>query len=119
MATEHDELKSILLGIESSVDRLYAKIPANVIEVIGGLSDIDSNLGLVMAGEFRVGNNVRPGDGFSGVRMGYPAFTYDSADWNIVGINNDVLQFGLLAFQLILVLVGLQRLGRMHCLYTE
>ena len=91
----HNELRVILNRIEAAVVQLSSRIPANTIDVIGGLSDIDANLGLVMSGEFRAGNNLRPGNGFSGVRMGYPAFTYSSADYNIVGVNSDVIQFGL------------------------
>jgi hypothetical protein len=59
------------------------------------LSDISDDLGLITSGEFRVGNGNEPGDGFSGVRIAYPPMTYGGDDWNIVGINNDVMQFGL------------------------
>lgn len=59
------------------------------------LSDISDDLGLITSGEFRVGNGNEPGDGFSGVRIAYPPMTYSSMEWNIVGINNDVIQFGL------------------------
>lgn len=69
---------------------------ANIV-VVGGLSDIAENLGLIQAGEFRTGNGELPGNGFSGVRIAYPSMTYDSEEWHIVGINNDTLQFGLRA----------------------
>jgi hypothetical protein len=59
------------------------------------LSDISDDLGLITSGEFRVGNGNEPGDGFSGVRIAYPPMSYDGDDWNIVGIFNDVLEFGL------------------------
>lgn len=66
--------------------------------VVGeGLSDISERLGLVMAGEFRAGNSKEPGFGFSGVRIGYPPFSYGGENWHIVGIENDALQFGLRA----------------------
>jgi hypothetical protein len=64
---------------------------------INNLGEISDQLGLVLAGEFRSGNDKAPGDGFSGVRIGYPPFAYDSEDWNIAGLNSDVLQFGLRA----------------------
>ena len=65
--------------------------------MVGGLSDISERLGLVRAGEFRTGNSIEPGRGFSGVRIGFPGFTYDSEEWHVAGVDNDVLQFGLRA----------------------
>ena len=59
-----------------------------------GLSDISEMLGLIKAGEFRSGSG-EPGRGFSGVRMGYPGFSYDGAVYNIVGVDADTIQFGL------------------------
>ena len=59
------------------------------------LSDVSPHMGLITAGEFRTGNLLAPGEGFSGVRIGYPGFTYNSVEWNIVGVENDVLQFGV------------------------
>ena len=46
-------------------------------------------------GELRLGNGMRPGSGFSGVRIGYPGFTYSSETWNLAGVQNDVLQVGI------------------------
>ena len=76
-------LESILAEVQvlrQLVDDLPSRIEiaSNQIVVISGLSDIDHRLGLVTAGEFRTGNGVVPGDGFTGVRIGYPAFTYGS-----------------------------------------
>ena len=95
-------LESILAEVQvlrQLVDDLPSRIEiaSNQIVVISGLSDIDHRLGLVTAGEFRTGNGVVPGDGFTGVRIGYPAFTYGSSTWHIAGVNNDVIQFGLRA----------------------
>jgi hypothetical protein len=50
---------------------------------VGQLSELSSDMGLQLAGEFRAGNGVEPGDGFSGVRM--------TAD-GVSGYDNDVLQ---------------------------
>jgi hypothetical protein len=51
----------------------------------------------VVEGEYRFGNGVLPGNGFSGVRIGYPGFTYDGEEWNLVGVESDALQFGVRA----------------------
>lgn len=90
-----DELRRIdqkvteLLRVES--------ISGQQIVVAEGLSDIDGNLGLVVSGEFRAGNGIQPGLGFTGVRIGYPEFTYGDTGWHVVGVNSDTLQFGLRA----------------------
>lgn len=83
-----DELPSILNNVKMS--------PKQTV-IVQGLSDISERLGLVQAGEFRVGNSVEPGFGFTGVRMGYPSFTYEGEEWHIAGVNNDKLQFGFRA----------------------
>lgn len=65
--------------------------------VAEGLSDISEKLGLVSAGEFRTGNGRNPGSGFSGVRIAYPPLPYSNEEWNIAGIENDILQVGIRA----------------------
>jgi hypothetical protein len=50
---------------------------------VGRLDELSSDMGLQTAGEFRAGNGVEPGEGFSGVRM--------TAD-GVSGYDNDVLQ---------------------------
>lgn len=62
---------------------------------VNSLDDISNDLGVQMSGEFRSGNDVEPGDGFSGLRMGYPGFDYGGVIYNLVGILEDTLQFGL------------------------
>lgn len=91
------EVLAILKQIREELPALIqrSKIQPGQITVGEGLSDISKRLGVVTAGEFRVGNGVEPGLGFSGVRIGYPAFSYASSSWHIAGINNDVIQFGL------------------------
>lgn len=88
-----------LTRLEYAVNTLPEKlrISASQVVIIGGLSDLSESLGLVMAGEFRAGNQRPPGDGFSGMRMGYPAMLYDNEEWNLVGVNNDAIQFGVKA----------------------
>jgi hypothetical protein len=94
-----DTIRDLLYDTQRLLENVLADRPVNpdAIIVVQGLSDIDGSLGIVTAGEFRTGNGHIPGDGFSGVRMAYPAMTYNSELWNIVGVNNDVLQFGLRA----------------------
>ncbi len=95
-AQEHTRVARLEDAVENII-RDMGRIEGKAVVTINGLSDINSNLGLVQAGEFRVGNSKYPGQGFSGVRTGWPAFVYNSEDWHIAGVNNDVLQFGLRA----------------------
>ena len=88
-----DEVKKLRQSVEDLPGQL--RITGASVVVVNGLSDIDENLGLVQAGEFRSGNRVSPGDGFSGVRIGYPGFTYGGSIYNIAGVDADTLMFGL------------------------
>lgn len=99
MAETLEVIRDTLIRIEEKVDGLpnSIRLAATQVIVINGLSDIDVNLGLIMAGEFRAGNQNAPGQGFSGMRMGYPAFTYAGDLWNLVGVENDVMQVGISA----------------------
>lgn len=63
--------------------------------LLNQLSDITRHAGLLQAGEFRVGNDNAPGDGFTGGRFGYPGFTYGGVDYFLVGVNNDTPQIGM------------------------
>jgi hypothetical protein len=97
MAASLDQIQNILERIQTDIASFLnrSQVTASQIIVVNGVSDISERMGLFQAGEFRAGNSVEPGLGFSGVRMGYPAFTYNSELWNLVGVNDDVLQFGL------------------------
>lgn len=95
-----------LAEIQAIVQRIHDDLPFLIqrsqiapkqVVVGNGLSDISERLGLIQAGEFRSGNGIEPGLGFSGVRIGYPAFLYDGELWNIAGIDNDTIQVGLRA----------------------
>jgi hypothetical protein len=97
MSLADDALDKLNEIIELVQELLLRKIPGTSVSVSEGLSDISERLGLVRAGEFRSGNSQSPGFGFTGVRMGYPAFTYGGQDYHIVGLSDDVLQFGLSA----------------------
>ena len=87
------KLDEILSRLEDVEEIVYAPQTVYTAE---GLSDISENLGLQVAGEFRTGRgDPGKGDGFSGVRMGYPGFTYGGKEYNIVGVDADTLMFGL------------------------
>lgn len=99
MATELEQIIAALDSIEQHVINIAdtIRITGSQVVVSEGLSDISERLGLVQAGEFRTGNGLTPGDGFSGIRIGYPSFTYSGEDWHLAGVNNDVLQVGIRA----------------------
>ncbi len=61
--------------------------------VFDSLDEVTDDMGVQTSGEFRTGEG-EPGDGFSGMRMSYPPMQYNNEEWNLVGVNNDVLQFG-------------------------
>ncbi|MEE8568859.1 MAG: DUF559 domain-containing protein, partial [Anaerolineales bacterium] len=95
-AQEHTRVAALEDAVIQLEDNL-TKIQATAIFTVGGLSDIDTNLGLIQTGEFRVGNRKPPSGGFTGMRMAYPGMTYNSEAWHLVGVANDVLQFGVRA----------------------
>jgi len=96
--TELNTIQSLLEEIrEVLIQTQTQRTAARDVMVVSGLSDVSEKLGLVQAGEFRVGNSKEPGFGFTGVRIGYPPFSYISQTWNVAGVNNDVLMFGLSA----------------------
>ena len=88
-----DEVKKLNQEVSSLPGRINVS-GAQVI-VVNGLSDISERLGLFQAGEFRAGNRVSPGDGFSGVRMVYPPVTYGGRSYNIAGVDADTLMVGI------------------------
>jgi len=88
-----NEVKRLREAVETLPGRI--NVSAAQVVVVTGLSDITEKLGLVQAGEFRVGNRLIPGDGFSGVRIGYPGFSYGGAIYNIAGVDGDTLMVGI------------------------
>lgn len=87
-------IKNIINDLQMRI----AKLEGRTINGVSQLDSITNDLGVQQAGEFRTGEGT-PGEGFSGVRMAYPAMDYDvggvTQQFNIAGVNNDVLQFGL------------------------
>jgi len=83
------DIKQLILDLPAEL-----RIAGNQINVTT-LDEVSDCLGLVRAGEFRAGNNVDPGMGFTGVRIRYPGATYGDYKYAIAGVDNDQLQFGL------------------------
>ncbi len=80
------------------VSALFNTGPCSVMPTAQNLAEITTSIGIITNGEFRIGTGDPTSDGaspFSGVRIGYPPLDYNSASWNLVGVDNDVLQFGL------------------------
>lgn len=66
------------------------------------IRDLKTSNVRVDSGEIQLGSG-NPGDGFSGVRIAFPAFSYNGEDWNIAGVENDVFQVGFRASDGVLV----------------
>jgi hypothetical protein len=91
---EKDEINQEIRNIQNVESLVSSWVsPGSSIPFIPNLRT--SNI-FISSGEIRLGSGT-PGQSFSGVRIGYPAFTYSGQDWNIAGINNDVLQVGIRA----------------------
>lgn len=94
-----DDVFLLLRDIESELTGLIAGARINPNQInINVLADLSHSLGTVTAGEFRTGNGLTPGGGFTGVRMAFPAMPYSiggSETWNIAGVANDVLKTGI------------------------
>jgi hypothetical protein len=89
------DIYQLLKSFEERLIKLEGKtIDDSVLQV----SDLTDDIGIMQAGEFRTGTG-EPGEGFSGVRIASPAMDYDvggvTKQFNIVGVRDDVLQFGL------------------------
>src|SRR3990172_441637 len=90
---DHASLTSLLKRLETlqaEVERLKRRsAPLRTLE------DLTHALGLMQAGEFRSGNGLEPGEGFTGGRFGYPGFIYAGLEFFLVGVENDAAQVGL------------------------
>jgi hypothetical protein len=94
-------------------DKIFHKvIEDNFIDYIAGLrrdttasqvhvpeykeaAEIVDTWGLMQAGEGRFGNGNEPGEGFTGVRIGFPGWSYRDLTWLIASVVNDELAFGV------------------------
>lgn len=84
----------------TAVSSLFTAGASSTTPRLQAVSDIADSLGVMTYGELRVGTGDPASEGaspFSGVRIAYPPLDYASASWNIAGVDNDVLQFGLSA----------------------
>ena len=90
---DHASYTSLLKRLETlqaEVERLKRRsAPLRTLE------DLTHALGLMQAGEFRSGNGLEPGEGFTGGRFGYPGFIYAGLEFFLVGVQNDAAQVGL------------------------
>lgn len=90
------EIQAIVQRIKDDLPTMVQRSqisPAQIVAI--GLAEISKNMGLIQAGEFRVGNSKEPGFGFTGGRYGYPGFSYGGTQYFLAGVSNDVLQVGL------------------------
>lgn len=85
-----EEIKNLRLEVEELKRRL-----TNV--QVDSLDEMTSDLGQIGSGQLVFGNGNEIGDGFSGVWFGYPGLIINEEEWNLAGINNDVLQVGISA----------------------
>jgi hypothetical protein len=87
-----------LINVVNELKARLIKLEGRSLSGIESLDNISNDLGVMEAGEFRAGEGT-PDEGFSGVRMAYPSMEYSvsgsAQNFNIVGVNNDELQFGL------------------------
>lgn len=98
MADVAQQILDALKELNANIVALRARrVSGKDIQVVQGLSEISEKLGTIMAGEFRAGNSLDPGKGFSGVRIAYPPVPYEGETWNIAGVEDDDLQIGIRA----------------------
>jgi len=96
-----EEILSLLQEINNRIELLpqETRITARQIVLNGGLSELSTSLGLISAGEFRSHADPldpkTPGDGFSGLRIKGSGMSYGSDNYNIAGVDADVLQSGM------------------------
>lgn len=92
----YNDLLTLLQQIDETLSTLSARLQINPQQIVlSGLADISKNMGLIQAGEFRVGNSIEPGLGFTGGRFGYPGFSYNGSLWFLAGVQDDVLKTGM------------------------
>ena len=88
--------RNILKRLTKAEQRLSKMERSSRIQV-DSLDELSNNLGLMLVGEIRAGNEVEPGEGFTGTRMVFPgvnAAGTGAGDYSLASWNNDVLQVG-------------------------
>ena len=86
---------SAFLKTIREMEKRIAKLERRGTPVVRTLEDLTNSMGLIEAGEFRSGNGVEPGSGFTGGRFGYPGFTYGDDDYFLAGVVNDSIVVGM------------------------
>lgn len=89
-----ETIQQTILNVKDAVDRLFDQTISGARIVVTGLSDISTNLGSMRSGEIRAGTG-EVGKGFTGVRVSAPGVDVAGVKYPIVGMNNDVPQYGL------------------------
>jgi len=93
--TTNDKITFLLQRLEALERTVYTLLAAET--TCDALADLSPDLGVVSSGEFRAGCDAEPGEGFSGMRLLYPPAVYDGEAYNLAGLENDSLQFGVRA----------------------
>jgi hypothetical protein len=89
----HALLERIMLRLRLIEER---RIPADMIQLDEGLSNLSDNFGIIKAGEIRFGTGEPgKGGGFTGIRITSQGMLYGSTDYLMAGINADALQWGI------------------------
>jgi hypothetical protein len=88
-----DRLDVVSAELEAALRDII--LPGSQVHVTEGLSEISESFGLVQSGEFRAGNGIAPGSGFTGMRTAFPALTYGERTVHLAGVNQDILQVGI------------------------
>jgi hypothetical protein len=86
-----DKVDELIMKLEDIKEVMFT---ADQVSVQEGLSDIDENLGLIKNGKLYFGTGD-PGKGFTGLRVGYPAFTYGSTNYLMAGVDADTMRWGV------------------------
>ena len=91
-----DEIAAMLEDILVRLTGLEAQMQtAEQVISEEGLSDIDSNLGLLTAGELRFGLGFPGKPSFTGIRLASTGMTYGSTDYLMAGVDSDALLWGV------------------------
>jgi hypothetical protein len=91
----NEKIAVLLQRLEALETTVYTLLAAET--TCDALADLSPDLGVVSSGEFRAGSDAEPGEGFSGMRLLYPPAVYGGETYNLAGLENDDLQFGVRA----------------------
>ena len=96
MTTTLNAIQQAIEGMRATIEERLVRLRVTGNQIaVRTLSEITRHLGLLREGELRFGNTAEPGRGFSGIRIGFPTFTYQLEDWVLAAVSDDVIQFGV------------------------